>query len=147
MQHFLKHILKHQSVSSVLPMVWLTDPSGQLTTLDINGCEACELVWETSGPLRPGTAAPEEPTTSAIFQTRRRVSETPEVLENMQRVLAGETLTLEVALDDRMFEVVLSPFRDVSEAIVGALGVVVDVTRHSRLQTQLRQAHKNGGCW
>src|ERR1035437_7472538 len=129
MEHlFLKRVLKQQSVISALPMLWVTDREGQFAVLDVSGCDV-------------HTCAPAE--ASSTFEIHRRIAQTPEILKDTQRVLDAETLVTEVTLNDRTFQVELSPLRDASaEAIVGALSVVVNVTRHQHLQEQLRQAQK-----
>jgi two-component system cell cycle sensor histidine kinase/response regulator CckA len=129
MEHlFLKRVLKQQSVMSALPMLWVTDRGGQFAVLDVSGCDV-------------HTCAPEA--ASSTFEIHRRIAQNPEILKDTQRVLAGETLVTEVTLNDRTFQVEQSPLRDASaDAIVGALSVVVDVTRHQHLQEQLRQAQK-----
>src|SRR5450759_1123604 len=129
MEHlFLKRVLKQPSVTSALPMLWVTDREAQFAVLDASGCDV-------------HTCAPEE--ASSTFEIHRRIAQTPEILKDTHRALAGETLVTEVTLNDRTFQVEQSPLRDESaEAIVGALSVVVDVTRHQHLQEQLRQAQK-----
>jgi two-component system cell cycle sensor histidine kinase/response regulator CckA len=129
MEHlFLRRVLKQHSVISALPMLWVTDRGGQFAVLDVSGCDV-------------HTCAPDE--AASTFEIHRRIAQTPEILKDTQRVLAGETLVTEVTLNDQTFQVEQSPLRDVSaEAIVGALSVVVDVTRHHHLQEQLRQAQK-----
>src|SRR5450759_4051580 len=129
MEHlFLRRVRNQHPVISARPMLWFTDRGGQFAVLDVSGCDV-------------HTCAPDE--AASTFEIHRRQAKTPEILKDTQRVLAGETLVTEVTLNDQTFQVEQSPLRDASaEAIVGALSVVVDVTRHSHLQEQLRQAQK-----
>lgn len=49
-------------------------------------------------------------------------------LENHRRAVAGENLSYDAAFGDRKFAVRLRPFRDGADAIIGVLGVAIDVT-------------------
>src|SRR5450759_5170119 len=100
MEHlFLKRVLKQPSVTSALPMLWVTDREAQFAVLDASGCDV-------------HTCAPEE--ASSTFEIHRRIAQTPEILKDTQRALAGETVVTEVTLNDQTFQVEQSPLRDAS---------------------------------
>ncbi len=61
---------------------------------------------------------------------------------DMERALEGETFQKEVPVGDRMFDSWYSPLRDAKNAIVGVMGVAVDITERVRLAERLRDAEK-----
>jgi PAS domain S-box-containing protein len=59
-----------------------------------------------------------------------------------ERVLRGESITREVKVGPATFESRITPLRDASGAIVGGIGVSIDVTSRYRMQERLLQAER-----
>ncbi|HEY2955009.1 MAG TPA: PAS domain S-box protein [Candidatus Eisenbacteria bacterium] len=68
--------------------------------------------------------------------------ESPAVIENVKRALAGEEFTSVVDLGRHAFETRYTPLRDAAGHVAGLIGVATDVTERRRLEDQLRQAQK-----
>lgn len=97
-------------------VIWTTDAGGDLTS--IMGRAAIHLqlgVDEFPGPA-----------------TARQHS----------RALAGETVALEVQFSGRTFEAHLEPLEDSAGAIVGVIGIGLDVTERRRAARRLRESER-----
>jgi PAS domain S-box-containing protein len=66
----------------------------------------------------------------------------PHVLENLQRVLSGETFTAITEHGETVLETWMAPVRDEHGAITGMIGVSTDVTERLRMQRQLAHADR-----
>ena len=66
----------------------------------------------------------------------------PQIIQDIERALAGEAFTDQVALGPVVFDVQYTPLVDDQGAVTGMIGVALDVTRHQRLEEQLRHVQK-----
>ena len=83
-------------------------------------------------------------------------AESPQIVENVRRALAGETFSNTVSLRALAYESWYTPLRDLDGSVVGAMGVSVDVTerRHAEQQLHLSEERwqlalrgNNDGLW
>jgi two-component system, cell cycle sensor histidine kinase and response regulator CckA len=74
----------------------------------------------------------------SVFELYR---DTPPMVENTRRVLAGETFTGTVTVDQLAVETWYSPVRD-GITVIGALAVSLDVTTRRQLEEQYLHSHK-----
>ena len=114
-------------VLSNLPVViWAINREGSITLAEGRGLEMADL--KSSQLLG-----------RSIFELYKDV---PEVLENTNRVLRGESFTAIVDIQDAVVEMWYSPIRDKQNCVVGAVAVSLDVTGRARLEQQYLQAQK-----
>jgi PAS domain S-box-containing protein len=66
----------------------------------------------------------------------------PDVIEHVQRCLAGEEFSSEVRIGDIVYDNRYAPLRDEEGRVVGAIGVSVDITERRRAEQALLQAQK-----
>ena len=66
----------------------------------------------------------------------------PEILAQTQRALAGESLHFTHAMSNGVFETWYVPLYDADGALVGTMGLAIDVTGRVQLEEQFRQAQK-----
>ncbi len=66
----------------------------------------------------------------------------PAVAERARRALAGEPVAYSLEFEGRFYESTLTPQRDESGKVVGAIGVSLDVTEHRRAEAKLAQAER-----
>jgi PAS domain-containing protein len=74
----------------------------------------------------------------SIFET---CQDLPEIVENVRRALAGQTLNALLKVDGSTFETWYSPVRENGE-LSGVLGVAVDVTERRRAEEELRESER-----
>ncbi|MDE3154456.1 MAG: response regulator, partial [Acidobacteriota bacterium] len=106
--------------------LWSVDADGAFTSAEGTSLDALAL---TPGALA-GQAADE------VWRHR------PELLHAMNRALAGETVTEEVATDRSAVRLTCAPLHRRNGALAGAVGAAVDLTERRSLEEQLRQAQK-----
>jgi PAS domain S-box-containing protein len=99
-----------QSVMANLPVIlWALDAEGRITLFEGKGTQS--VVMPEGGLL--GVSA------------RERYANLPFMLQSIERVLAGETLSITVQIGERYFDVSGSPLWNSAGAVVGASGVKV----------------------
>jgi PAS domain S-box-containing protein len=69
-------------------------------------------------------------------------SESPHILEEVRRALAGETVAPIVDIGGVLFETWYTPLRDENSEITGVIGVGTDVTERLHLEAQVRQQER-----
>ena len=69
-------------------------------------------------------------------------ADNPHVVRNIERALEGEAFTDQVAVGPVVFDVQYTPLFDDEGRVTGMIGVALDVTRHQRLEEQLRHVQK-----
>ncbi len=62
--------------------------------------------------------------------------------EHVRRALAGESWKSEIDVEDLTFEAWSVPLRDDRQNVIGATGVIVDITERRRLEAELSNAQK-----
>lgn len=65
--------------------------------------------------------------------------EVPQVLDNLRRALAGEAFTARLTVRGVVFEIRYEPVRDEGGAVVGVLGVALDITDRVRAEATARR--------
>ncbi len=114
-------------------VVFAIDRDGVFTLSEGRGLEALGL--------KPGQVVGE-----SAYEVYR---DTPRIVDNVRRCLAGESINEVVHVGDLVFESIYTPRRDVHGFVAGVSGVAWDVTQRMRaeeankaLETQLLQAQK-----
>jgi PAS domain S-box-containing protein len=64
-------------------------------------------------------------------------STTPQMVDNIQRALAGEAFTDIVDVEALVFETRYAPLRDGQDQVVGVIGVALDITERRQVQAEL----------
>jgi PAS domain S-box-containing protein len=75
----------------------------------------------------------------SIFEVTRNL---PRAVEAMQRALEGEALNVVLEVNQRLFEVWLSPRTSPQGEFSGVIGVAVDITDRERTEEALRRAQR-----
>jgi PAS domain S-box-containing protein len=81
--------------------------------------------------LKPG-----EVVGQSVFEVYRDV---PEILENIRRALAGESLHTTTEVGDLVFDVRYSPLTGEDNNVLGVIGVATDVTENRRAEAFIRE--------
>ncbi|HTO92129.1 MAG TPA: PAS domain S-box protein [Candidatus Sulfotelmatobacter sp.] len=116
-----------RTVVSHVPIVLFSlDRDGIFTMSEGRGLESLGL--------RPG-----EVVGRSVFDMYEGV---PELLEYIRKALAGHEFTATVDVAGLTFETRYTPLRDARGAVVGVIGVAIDVSERRRLEDQLLQAQK-----
>ncbi|HEX2188485.1 MAG TPA: PAS domain S-box protein [Longimicrobiaceae bacterium] len=118
----------HSVVNSAPMVLWATDAQGVFTFSDGRGLEALGL--------RAG-----EVVGRSVFDVYR---DSPQVLEEVRRALAGEEFTSCVTLGDQSFEVRYSTVRDGGGEVAGVIGVSIDVTSRQAAEREARDRAERG---
>jgi PAS domain S-box-containing protein len=66
-------------------------------------------------------------------------ADNPEILTNVRRALAGETLSRAVDVGDLTFEARYSPLTDDADNVIGVIGVATDITENRKAQKALQE--------
>ncbi|HEV2131488.1 MAG TPA: PAS domain S-box protein, partial [Longimicrobiaceae bacterium] len=116
-----------RSVINSAPLVlWTLDREGTFTSSEGKGLEILGL--------RPG-----EVVGRSVFEVYRG---NPQLLEDIQRALAGEEVTTEVEVGAAVFEARYSALRDEEGELAGTIGVAVDVTERRHAEEELRRSEE-----
>ena len=116
-----------RAVLSNLPVVlWVIDREGIVSLAEGSGLEVLDL-------------KPHELRGRPVLELYRGSMEAD---ANTRRVLAGETFTAVITLGDVVVETWYSPVRNQQAAVIGAIGVSLDVTTRRRLEEQYLQSQK-----
>ncbi len=110
-------------VAGVSVILWSVDNNGVFTLSEGRGLEALKL-------------RPSQVVGQSIYELYR---DYPDVLNAIRRTLAGEELTLDLVVNSAVFETRLTPLKDPSGAIVGAIGVSADITERRRVEAAARE--------
>ena len=102
-------------------VLWAIDTNG--TFLLSEGCGLDALA------LRAGQIVGE-----SLYEVFR---DNPEIIQDTQQVLAGETVSVTRCIGERAFDVHYSPLRDATGRVTGAVGVATDVTERKRTEERL----------
>jgi PAS domain S-box-containing protein len=76
---------------------------------------------------------------SSIFES---FADTPQIKENFERALAGETAVFTLEVGEATLESRFSPLQSEEEEITGIIGVSIDISERKRTEEALRQAQK-----
>jgi two-component system, cell cycle sensor histidine kinase and response regulator CckA len=124
----LRHFVEHAPV-----VLWATDQQGIFTFSDGHGLDAIGL--------KPG-----EIIGKSLFDV---YADSPDIIEQTRQTLRGETVTVRNLVGGIHFETQLAPLRDSDDAIVGTIGVAMDITARiqaeedrQRMEEQFRHAQK-----
>ena len=104
-----------------------------LTALDANG-----IVTLVAGRALAALGRPAE----AYLGTSMATSYGPDVAGYVRRALAGEAVSYALEFEGRSYEAQLTPRRSEAGAVVGVIGVSVDVTEGRRAAAKLAQAER-----
>ncbi|MBI1319443.1 MAG: PAS domain S-box protein [Candidatus Hydrogenedens sp.] len=116
-----------EAVISSAPMViWSIDKEGQFTLSEGSGLASIGL---KSG----------EVVGKSIWQL---YADSPEILRQAREALAGRGTTQLSSTGGLMFRSTYSPLRGVDGDISGAIGVAIDVTKETQLESQMRRKQK-----
>jgi len=110
-------------VSNVPVVMWALDKDGIFTLSEGKGLKVLGL--------KPG-----EIVGQSIFDVYH---ETPQILENNRRALAGELLSTIVDMGNLVYESHYSPIHDDKGKVVGMTGLSLDITEHKRAEKALRE--------
>jgi len=117
---------RYRAVVASLPVsLFAVDSEGVFTLSEGKGLEALDL-------------GPDSVVGRSIFET---CQDLPEIVENVRRALAGQTLNALLEVDGSTFETWYSPVRENGE-LSGVLGVAVDVTERTRAEEELRESER-----
>ncbi|MDF2439575.1 MAG: hypothetical protein JWN98_559 [Abditibacteriota bacterium] len=111
-------------IESVPLIIWAFDAQGIITFSEGKGLQLLGL--------RGGQAVGQ-----SVYEMYR---EEAHALHNVQRVLKGEQFTDEIELRGIMFESRLLPMLDAEGNIIGAIGVLLDISERRRAEDRLRRS-------
>jgi PAS domain S-box-containing protein len=101
------------------------------------------MIFANSATLRVVELPEDELIGRTDLQWARRSEQAEEIVANDRRVLSeGKARTFEEHVDDRSFESVKAPLRDLEGNIIGIVGVARDVTELRRTQGALRESEE-----
>ncbi len=75
----------------------------------------------------------------SLFQLR---GENTSMLEMHARALGGQQVSFELQREDRGFQARLEPFSNAAGAVVGVLGLALDITEQKRVESDLRKSEE-----
>jgi len=130
-----------RTVAANMPVVLFAfDRAGVFTLSEGKGLSALGL--------KPG-----EVVGRSVFDIYRDV---PQVLDNVQRALAGESFSVSSEIAGASLEIWYSPLRDPTGSVTGVIGSAVDITQRVKAEQQLRLSEErwqlalrgnNDGLW
>ncbi|HVP21954.1 MAG TPA: response regulator [Anaerolineaceae bacterium] len=74
-----------------------------------------------------------------LFHTR---TEQMDMLEMHRQAIAGQQVSFEMLRDDRVFQARLEPFYNAAGAVVGVLGLALDITDSKQVEADLRKSEE-----
>ena len=110
-------------VSSASLILFALDQNGVFTLSEGEGLKA--LGWKSG-----------EMVGHSVFDI---YADNPEILTNVRRALAGETLSRAVDVGDLTFEARYSPLTDDADNVIGVIGVATDITENRKAQKALQE--------
>lgn len=113
-------------VSSAPLILFATDKNGVFTLCEGEGLKSLSL-------------APGEHVGRSVYDV---YAGSPQVIENINRALAGESFTSAVAFGEMIFDVRYSPLTDESEKVLGVIGVATDITDSRRAEASIRESEE-----
>ena len=116
----------HAVVSNAPIVLFAIDAAGRFTLSEGRGLEPLGL-------------APGEMVGCSAFEAYR---DTPRIVENLKRALAGEDFTDVVDVGSHAFETRYTPLRDEAGEVAGVIGIATDVSQRRRLEDETRQSLK-----
>ena|GEM_PF-682177 len=114
----------HAALASVPILFFTADAAGTFTFVQGRGLEALGV-------------RPEDVIGLSIFDVH---AGNPTIVDSVRRALAGETVEARVLLLERVIDARYAPLRDESGAIVGVVGVGLDITERERAERAAREA-------
>jgi PAS domain S-box-containing protein len=119
--------LRLRTVTTNVPVVlFALDRAGVFKLLEGKGLEVLGL--------EPGEAVGRS--ISEVYGDR------PEILEDVDRALAGEEFSAVREMGPRIFETWYSPLRAITGEVSGVIGVAIDVTERERVEEALRESEE-----
>src|SRR5580765_1698915 len=116
----------HAVISNAPIVLFAVDAEGRFTLSEGRGLESLGL--------KPGQMVGQ-----SAFEAYR---DTPRIVENLQRALAGEEFSDVVEVGPHAFETRYTPLRDETGAVAGVIGIATDVSQRRRLEDETRQSLK-----
>ena len=107
-------------------VLWAIDSRGTFTLSEGKGLAPLGL--------EPGAAVGR-----SVFEM---FADVPQVVDQIHRALAGETFTVEVTIQNLVYDSFVTPIYDQQGQIAGAIGVATDVTRRKEAEDELRRSHQ-----
>lgn len=108
-------------------LLWLTDAALRITFVQGAGLATLKLAPHEMVGTTVTDHFPDESEDSPVFAHRR--------------ALRGEPCSYEVAFRDRVFQAYVEPMRGRERAIVGCVGMALDITERKQAEDALRLAH------
>jgi PAS domain S-box-containing protein len=115
-------------LEQVPAVIWTTDRELVLTSVLGSG-------------LAPLDLRPEQLVGRSAADIARGSRDAPTVLETHRRALEGESATFESEWGGRMYDNWIEPLRGADGAIIGCLGLSLDVTERKEIEQELHAAH------
>ena len=116
----------HAVVSNAPIVLFAVDAAGRFTLSEGRGLEPLGL--------KPGQMVGQ-----SAFEVYR---DTPRIVENLKRALAGEDFTDVVELGPHAFETRYTPLLDEAGVVSGVIGIATDVSQRRRIEDETRQSLK-----
>jgi PAS domain S-box-containing protein len=111
-------------VSNAPIILFALDQAGRFTLSEGKGLEVLRV--------KPGDVVGQ-----SVFEVYHDV---PQILENVQRALAGEAFYTTVEISELAFESWYAPLYDQNGTINGVIGVATDITERRRIEAELQKA-------
>ncbi len=113
----------HTVIGSASLVLFAVDQDGTFTLCEGKGLEAMKL--------RPGDFVGQ-----SIFEVYR---DNQSIVNSVNRALAGEAVSVSVAVDQLVFDIRYSPLRDELNKIAGVIGVATDITESRKAEKAVQE--------
>ena len=110
-------------INSTPFLLWAADRDGRFTMSEGRGFAALGV--------KPGQLVG-----GSVFDL---ASEQPKVADCVRKALAGETLTTEISIVNRIFRATYSPLMDSAGTIIGVVGAAMDITDEVQVQSKVAE--------